>query len=260
MEQTRLPFRDIMFILFAFVKEWKVSEIYNNLVNWRGFREDSTISWHSVIDYYGCFREVTEIISSHHSKQLGGPNKTITLNDTFFMKRKYIRGRRTASMAQTVLGIFCKEDHEGLLFLVDGKKKDLWPLIKEHIHPDTTIICTDDSRKSSARSVEKMILKNMAMKYYRRTRLDPIGKRNHGAQVWQFIQDVIEVYPGCLKPGLDLYQIDKVISKNVGIEEATEIERSIDFDVTEFLELDMWEEEGDEDWEFTSGPAKKKKC
>ncbi|GIY75094.1 hypothetical protein CDAR_371941 [Caerostris darwini] len=48
--------------------------------------------------------------------------KTILLEETFLTKRKYNRGRVAASMTQTVFGIFCKQDGEGLFFLVDGKK------------------------------------------------------------------------------------------------------------------------------------------
>ncbi|GIY47230.1 hypothetical protein CEXT_21851 [Caerostris extrusa] len=62
----------------------------------------------SVGDYYSYFREIAEVFASHHSKQLGGPGKTILLDETFLTKRKYNRGRITASMTQTVFGIFCK--------------------------------------------------------------------------------------------------------------------------------------------------------
>ncbi|GIY01649.1 hypothetical protein CDAR_117761 [Caerostris darwini] len=51
---------------------------------------------------FSYFREIAEVFASHHSKQLGGPGKTILLDETFLTKRKYNRGRVTASMTQTV--------------------------------------------------------------------------------------------------------------------------------------------------------------
>ncbi|GIX86494.1 DDE_Tnp_IS1595 domain-containing protein [Caerostris extrusa] len=234
MENCKMPFRDVMGIMFAFVKNLQITETINTMMNWRAFREEPTISSESVTDYYKNFTEIAEIIASHHSKQLGGPGKTIVLDDAFLTTRKSNRGRTTTSVVRTLFGIFCKDNHEGLFFRTDQKKKkDLWPLIKEYVHPETTI-CHGES---SSRSTEKMIRRKMALKYYRRSRL---GKQNHGGQVWQFIQDVIQVYPGCLKPGIDLLQIDKVLPDKIEICDMmpTEIEKSEDSDVAQLSDLE----------------------
>ncbi|GIY14728.1 uncharacterized protein CDAR_606811 [Caerostris darwini] len=235
MVNSKLPFRDVMGIMFAFVKNLQITETINTMMNWRAFREEPTISSESVTDYYSNFTEIAEIIASHHSKQLGGPGKTIVLDDTFLTTKKSNRGRTATSVVRVVFGIFCKDNHEGIFFRTDQKKKkDLWPLIKEYVHPETTI-CHGES---SSRSTEKMIRKKMALKYYRRSRL---GKQNHGGQVWQFIQDVIQVYPGCLKPGIDLLQIDKVLPDKIEICDMmpTEIEKSEDSDVAQLSDLEQ---------------------
>ncbi|GIX72447.1 hypothetical protein CDAR_253551 [Caerostris darwini] len=215
-------------------------------------------------------------------------------------------------MTQTVFGIFCKEDREGLFFLVDGKKKrDLWPLVKKYVHPMTAVICTDTAgqykkvdrlipgvihkttnhskgefvakddksntinplenenkhfkRSLISRVSKKSLASYMALHYYRRARLDPIGRSNYGAQVWQFIQDVIQVYPGCLRPGLQLLQIDKITPEDMGIEHLMPNPyENYDSDVSELSdsEDDEWkDDQNDIDWEDSVGekPAKKRK-
>ncbi|GIX92412.1 hypothetical protein CEXT_787911 [Caerostris extrusa] len=89
-----------------------------------------------------------------------------------------------------------------------------------------------------------MLRQYMATHYYRRTRLDHMGKKNLGAQIWQF-QDVKEVYPGCLKSGLEMIQIDKVLPEDVGIERLmTNYKNDDDSEVTKWSDL---EEDGMED-------------
>ncbi|GIX97950.1 DDE_Tnp_IS1595 domain-containing protein [Caerostris darwini] len=278
-------------------------------MNWRQIRNEPTISSESVGDFYSYFREIAEVFASHHSKQLGGPDKTILLDETFLTKRKYNRGRITESMTQTVFGIFCKQDREGLFFLVDGKKKrDLWPLVKKYVHPETAVICTDEAGQYKKidqlikgvvhkttnhskgefvdkndknntinplenenkhlkkaivyRKTQKMLRQYMATHYYRRTRLDHMGKKNLGAKIWQFIQDVKEVYPGCLKSGLEMIQIDKVLPEDVGIEHLMPNHKN--YDDSEVAEWSDLEEDGmeddvlDLDWEeIITRPAKK---
>ncbi|GIY14726.1 DDE_Tnp_IS1595 domain-containing protein, partial [Caerostris darwini] len=217
----------------------------------------------SVIDYYKTFRGIAEIIASHHSKQLGGPGKTIVLDDTFLTKRKYNRNSKTACVADTVFAIFCKDNQEGIFFKTDGKKKkDLWPLVKQYVHPETAIIRHYKSGQSSLITSGKWICRDMALKYYRRSRLRPIGKVNYGEQVWQFIQDVIAVYPGCLKQGIGLLQIDEVLPDKFKICDLMpiEIERNEDSDVAELSDLEKTymddddDDDNDKEWLYNSSP------
>ncbi|GIY03082.1 DDE_Tnp_IS1595 domain-containing protein [Caerostris darwini] len=264
MEDCKMPFRDIMAILLSFVKKIQVTEVIASMMNWRAFRQEKTISNESVIDYYKTFRGIAEIIASHHSKQLGGPGKTIVLDDTFLTKRKYNRNSKTACVADTVFAIFCKDNQEGIFFKTDGKKKkDLWPLVKQYVHPETAIIRHYKSGQSSLITSGKWICRDMALKYYRRSRLGPIGKVNYGEQVWQFIQDVIAVYPGCLKQGISLLQIDEVLPDKFKICDLMpiEIERNEDSDVAELSDLektymddDDEDDDNDKEWLYSSSP------
>ncbi|GIY76245.1 DDE_Tnp_IS1595 domain-containing protein, partial [Caerostris darwini] len=75
--------------------------------------------------------------------------KTVLLDETFVTRRKYNRGRVTATMTQTVFVIFCKEDREGLFFLVDGKKK-------RHLRKPREKICPSHDGKDEAAQYEKV--------------------------------------------------------------------------------------------------------
>ncbi|GFR00157.1 DDE_Tnp_IS1595 domain-containing protein [Trichonephila clavata] len=101
------------------------------------------MSWATMVDFYSRLREVAEIIGSHHDKLLGGPGKTILLDETFLTKRKYNKGRKTKTIwTQVVLGIYCRDDKEGIFFWLMGEKKDLSPRIARHCNPETSVICT----------------------------------------------------------------------------------------------------------------------
>ncbi|GFT59473.1 DDE_Tnp_IS1595 domain-containing protein [Nephila pilipes] len=106
----------------------QVSLVLEHLNLFRNRRGQPQMSWATIVDFYSRMREVTEIVASHHDKLLGGPDKTILLDETFLTKRKYNRGRKTQTMTQVVLGIYCREDKEGLFFLVDGKKREIFGL------------------------------------------------------------------------------------------------------------------------------------
>ncbi|GFS31443.1 DDE_Tnp_IS1595 domain-containing protein, partial [Nephila pilipes] len=145
-ENIKIRLLDVFLLIICFVTKMQVSLVLEHLNLFRNRRGQPQMSWATIVDFYSRMREVTEIVASHHDKLLGGPDKTILLDETFLTKRKYNRGRKTQTMTQVVLGIYCREDKEGLFFLVDGKKKrDLWPLIARHCHPETSIICTDSA-------------------------------------------------------------------------------------------------------------------
>ena len=102
----------------------------------------------TIADYFSYCREVCEVIASYHYKKLGGLGKTISVDETFLTRRKYNRGRITETSTIVVLGLYCREDKEGLFFEVGSKKKkDIWPFIKHFCHPDTSVICSDEAKQ-----------------------------------------------------------------------------------------------------------------
>ncbi|GIX73268.1 hypothetical protein CDAR_187471, partial [Caerostris darwini] len=56
MERSQLPFRDVMAILFGFVKKMQVTDVIESVRNWRALRGEPTISNESVVDFYSYFR------------------------------------------------------------------------------------------------------------------------------------------------------------------------------------------------------------
>ncbi|GFY70768.1 DDE_Tnp_IS1595 domain-containing protein [Trichonephila inaurata madagascariensis] len=108
-------------------------------------RGQQEMSWATIVDFYARLREVTEIFDSHHDKLLGGPGKTILLDETFLTKRKYNKSRKTKTMTKLYSEYIVGTIKKGF-FLVDGeKKKDLWPRIARHCNPETSVICTDSA-------------------------------------------------------------------------------------------------------------------
>ena len=125
-----------------------VTDVTRHLRSWRKQRDDNELSTSTVIDYYSCCREIAEIISSHHIEMIGDMGKTIQIDETFLIKRKYHRGRITKQMNIVVQGLYCKEDKTGIFLKVDGKsKRDLWPYIKKFVDPNTSTICTDQTKQ-----------------------------------------------------------------------------------------------------------------
>ena len=117
------------------IKEWRVGG-------------EAGIGKQTITDWYSMCREVCEIVSSHHSKQLGGAGAHVEMDETFLTTRKYNRGRRTKEMTITIFGIYCRETKEGLFFRTAGKsKRDLWPLALKYIHPETSHIHTDGGKQ-----------------------------------------------------------------------------------------------------------------
>ena len=77
---------------------------------------------------------------------LGGPGRVVEFDESCFTKKKkYGRGSGGPQDHRWVFGMV-ERDHNGvkgrcLLFLVDNRQREtLWPIIHNHIHPDTRII------------------------------------------------------------------------------------------------------------------------
>ncbi|GFY60517.1 uncharacterized protein TNIN_238921 [Trichonephila inaurata madagascariensis] len=107
-ENVRIHILDVFVLIVCFVIKLQISLVLDQLNMFRKRRGQQEMSWATIVDFYARLREVTEIIGSHHDKLLGGPGKTILLDETFLTKRKYNKGRKTKTMTQVVLGIYCR--------------------------------------------------------------------------------------------------------------------------------------------------------
>ncbi|GFU46385.1 c2H2-type domain-containing protein [Trichonephila clavipes] len=68
------------------------------------------MSWATIVDFYARLREPAEIIGSLHDKFLGGPGKTILLDETFLTKRNYNKDRKTKFMTQELYSEYIADE------------------------------------------------------------------------------------------------------------------------------------------------------
>ncbi|KFD67368.1 hypothetical protein M514_05249, partial [Trichuris suis] len=73
------------------------------------------------------------------SHPIGGPSKTIELDETLFCRRKFNRGRQYGRR-QWVFGGTCRETGESFVELVENRSAaTLLPIVLRHVRPGTTI-------------------------------------------------------------------------------------------------------------------------
>lgn len=97
------------------------------------------VSLHTVVDWYSFCREVTVNFCVANSRQLGGPGKTVEIDEAKFGKRKYQRGRFIEG--QWVFGGFERCSKNVFFVPVPDRTKDtLLACIKEWILPGTDVV------------------------------------------------------------------------------------------------------------------------
>jgi hypothetical protein len=100
-----------------------------------------------------------------NQQQLGGAGKYIEIDETCIAKQKHHRGKPKKGAAQWVFGGI-ERGEGGLAFafrVPNRTKKTLYPLIRKHILPGTTIISDD---WPAYRKVGKQLGKPMGYKHY----------------------------------------------------------------------------------------------
>ncbi|RWS20479.1 hypothetical protein B4U80_03076 [Leptotrombidium deliense] len=103
--------------------------------------EHSGLSTRTVVNWYSMCREVCEIVMSNEDHQIGGPDMTVEVDETFLTKRKYNKGRITRGHDLVLFGMYCRETKEGLYFHVPNKRKQvLWAFMERYIAPGTKIM------------------------------------------------------------------------------------------------------------------------
>ncbi|GIY22534.1 DDE_Tnp_IS1595 domain-containing protein [Caerostris darwini] len=193
-KKSLITFSDMFILLCLFVWKFPITKALTITNFYRAKREQKQMSSETINDYFAYFREVAEVFASHNNKLLGGPGKTIEVDETFLTKRKYHRGRRTNSMTQTIFGMFCRDEKEGLFFLTKGKsKRELWPFIKHHCHPETSIICNDKAKQTRMRNIPE------------------------NEQIDLFMKDVSKVYAGYGNENMEMLEITVPDADSEGI-------------------------------------------
>lgn len=91
------------------------------------------------VDWYNFCREVCLQVIIQDNKKVGGPGKTVEIDESKFGKRKYHRGKRVEGA--WVFGGIERESRDSFFQVVqDRSAETLIPIIVKYIEPGTTII------------------------------------------------------------------------------------------------------------------------
>lgn len=102
-------------------------------------RREVDVSEHTIVDWFNFCRDVCVEIVLNQSDRIGGPGKTVEIDESKFGKRKYHRGRQVDG--KWVFGGVERESSRCFLEIVSDRSRDtLIPLIEKYIEPGTTII------------------------------------------------------------------------------------------------------------------------
>ena len=100
---------------------------------------ETEVSRPTLVDWQNYIRDICAQYLLDHPTQLGGPNKTVEIDESYFMRRKYNRGE--VRDGQWVLGLIERESKNCVLVPVpDRAAATLLPIIQQHVAPGTRII------------------------------------------------------------------------------------------------------------------------
>ncbi|GFO38369.1 hypothetical protein PoB_006487400 [Plakobranchus ocellatus] len=101
--------------------------------------QETGVSKKTVIDWQNYIRDICAQYVIDHHVQLGGRNRTVEIDESKFMHRKYNRGR--FRQGQWVLGMIERETDNCCLKPVDDRSAcTLLPIIQQHVLPGTRIV------------------------------------------------------------------------------------------------------------------------
>ena len=99
----------------------------------------SKLSFHTLVEYMNCFRDVCTKHFRRHLVKIGGPGKVVEIDETLLSSRKYSRGRVVEK--QWCFGGI--ERGTNNCFVVPVERRDaatVLPLIRQYVVPGTTIV------------------------------------------------------------------------------------------------------------------------
>ena len=141
---SKLTLQKSLFIMYCFVHQLN----YKDTVRETSIEIDTDgnkskqlkTSLETVTDYKRYCRDVCfNVILDNNSQKIGGPGKTVEIDESKFGKMKYHKGRKVEG--QWVFGGICREDRSMFMYTVPKRDKEtLLPIIKDRIAEGTTII------------------------------------------------------------------------------------------------------------------------
>ena len=127
---SNIPFCKILHLLYCWI----------NLFSCEQTMKEVRVDINTVTHYFQLFRSsCTSFIQSLPNIQIGGPGKTVEIDETLMCKRKNNRGRILKEI--WIFGGICREDRRAFVHVVDDRKAEtLYDVIIKNIAPGTTII------------------------------------------------------------------------------------------------------------------------
>ena len=130
LEGSRLTYRQIILFIYCWSKEMTSLSFCNFELE---MNESTTIDWNNYL------REVCAHTLILNPVVIGGPGKTVEIDESMFARRKSEVGRVLPQ--QWVFGGICRETRECFMYTVpDRKATTLIPIIAANILPGTTVI------------------------------------------------------------------------------------------------------------------------
>lgn len=97
------------------------------------------VSCQSLVDWYNFIRDICAQYLVDHPVEMGGPGKTVEIDESKFMHRKYHRGRYREG--QWVLGMVERDTNLTMMVPVDQRDAaTLLPIIAQYVRPGTRIV------------------------------------------------------------------------------------------------------------------------
>ncbi len=108
-------------------------------VSQEDIRHEVNVSEHTAVDWDSFCRESCEVTLLERENKIGGPGKTVQIDESKFGKRKYHRGHKVEG--QWVFGGIEEESRRSFMVAVEKRdEKTLLPLIQRHIAEGSTIV------------------------------------------------------------------------------------------------------------------------
>ena len=129
-EKSKLPLSKIIDIIYY----WSYEE-----ASVKKLKHELGCSDHTVTDWKNFLRDICAEYFIANPVRLGGPNATVQIDESLFVRRKNNRGRMVAQ--QWVFGGIDEGNKLGFLVAVDARNaQTLLPVIQQYIVPGTTIV------------------------------------------------------------------------------------------------------------------------
>jgi len=129
-------------ILFAYLFTSKITSYTQLQHECRLSPSDEELSRSTIADWLSFCREVClETVARHTPTLIGGPGKTVEVDESKFGKRKYHKGRHVEG--QWVVGGICRETGDIFLAECPGNKRDaatLVDIIERHVAKTSTVV------------------------------------------------------------------------------------------------------------------------